>query len=768
MVLEEDVVPLPCSTTPKREMMDNTEPGRDWHGEATDHDHLESGTPHAQTRTHDFDGPPNHLGGGASLHQDSAERDAGAFAGSRVEELPNSHNCNGDAGAGDDRQPSRAGDVFAVGDRVTYWSATHKQWMGAIVTKQNFDPSGQITTYDLDVKRGAQASKLRRLQPVRPSSAVTPAGTPAVPGSATPPGSVFLPQGAVQATTMNPRAKKEAHVDGDALTPFEVGEKVEYWSDTYQQYMPAFVQRVRDDGVTYDLDVKRGAQRRKMRGVVSAPKAANDGPQQKTSQHPQNARQVHGSEGVNDGIESPVHQVVHAETIAPRSIHKAGSATSGIPSRVRASTVDNTQTNQKFVQAPTHTAPVPSGAFIRASSSTPATKQSKGLKSGMLCRLEGLRATPQHNGTTGTLEQYDAASCRWTIRLESGEVKSVKPDNLIPQAPVVTIRHAASPDKSKDASIALSATPSATPPPKGGAAPAMHAAPVKLAPPHQAHTAVRSASPNVIRVQGEWTPVEMPVPPAEKFEEIQIGTDAFDPVTPGSVQQQLISKLNVSPMVNVEEMQGFRGGLNEGVWIINDSQSPSRADAGGGGALGALDLVLKLVRCFRLAPTVLTEAENFMKICRMFPDIVVDPVVAFPLKIFTCIGPDGNGRYDLIVMQKAPGQRLADLIAHKWYGNQVPDLMIILEKLGAALNDFHSKYNNSQHGDFQPSNIFYDEDSDKVSFIDCGGMGVPTMENDIEHFSKSLRLLSGAYGPQLLSDGMRHFEGGYNRAKQRR
>ena len=48
---------------------------------------------------------------------------------------------------------------------------------------------------------------------------------------------------------------------------------------------------------------------RKMRGVVSAPKAANDGPQQKTSQHPQNARQVHGSEGVNDGIESPVHQV---------------------------------------------------------------------------------------------------------------------------------------------------------------------------------------------------------------------------------------------------------------------------------------------------------------------------------------------------------------------------------------------------------------------------------------------------------------------------
>jgi len=46
---------------------------------------------------------------------------------------------------------------------------------------------------------------------------------------------------------------------------FAVGDRAEYWSDTYQQWMPGTVQRVRDGGAVYDLDVKKGAQASKLR-----------------------------------------------------------------------------------------------------------------------------------------------------------------------------------------------------------------------------------------------------------------------------------------------------------------------------------------------------------------------------------------------------------------------------------------------------------------------------------------------------------------------
>lgn len=46
---------------------------------------------------------------------------------------------------------------------------------------------------------------------------------------------------------------------------FAVGDRAEYWSDTYQQWMPGIVQRVRDGGAAYDLDVKKGAQASKLR-----------------------------------------------------------------------------------------------------------------------------------------------------------------------------------------------------------------------------------------------------------------------------------------------------------------------------------------------------------------------------------------------------------------------------------------------------------------------------------------------------------------------
>lgn len=235
--------------------------------------------------------------------------------------------------------------------------------------------------------------------------------------------------------------------------------------------------------------------------------------------------------------------------------------------------------------------------------------------------------------------------------------------------------------------------------------------------------------------------------------ELDIGSGAFDPTQP-EMHQTLASMLGYSSDSVIEEMTGFRGGLNEGVWFLCDErqQPPVR------------DLVLKLVKCTRISASILTEAENFVKMFAEYPKIVKDPAVAFPVRIFKCLGPgpERQHRYDLIVMWKVKGERLAELIAHKWYQKQLEPLWQILSRLGQTLAAFHFRYNENQHGDFQPSNVFYDEDTGELALIDIGGMGVQSSESDIEHFGKSLKLLADVYGSQILLEGLRAFQAGYD------
>jgi len=239
--------------------------------------------------------------------------------------------------------------------------------------------------------------------------------------------------------------------------------------------------------------------------------------------------------------------------------------------------------------------------------------------------------------------------------------------------------------------------------------------------------------------------------------ELEIGSGKFNP-TEASMRSQLISLLGYGENSVIEEMKGFRGGLNEGVWFLCD-------EPGGGNK----DLVLKLVKCTRISSGVLTEAENFVKIFAEEPKIANDPAVAFPVRIFKCLGSgtERQHRYDLIVMWKVQGERLAELIAHKWYAKAFDELWSIFEQLGQTLAAFHARYSDSQHGDFQPSNVFYDQESRDFSLIDIGGMGVPTSETDVEHFTKALKLLADAYGSQLLT-GQRSFESGYAAGKRSR
>jgi len=238
--------------------------------------------------------------------------------------------------------------------------------------------------------------------------------------------------------------------------------------------------------------------------------------------------------------------------------------------------------------------------------------------------------------------------------------------------------------------------------------------------------------------------------------DLVFGPGAFDPLQQ-HVRGQLLANFQLTEACVIEEMSGFKGGLNQGVWFMKE---PARIPQ---------DYVLKLVRCNRIASNVLTEAENCAKLFREQKGLATDAAVSFPVKTFNCVDSSGEKQHDLIVMKKVRGERLAEAIAHKWHAKQFDRVYQIMDKVGYALADFHGRYGNTQHGDFQPANIFWDEERSGVSLIDIGGMGVPCMDNDMEHFQNALRLLAESYkSPDLHNVGYRHFEQGYNRCPKKR
>ncbi|CAK8992911.1 unnamed protein product [Durusdinium trenchii] len=224
--------------------------------------------------------------------------------------------------------------------------------------------------------------------------------------------------------------------------------------------------------------------------------------------------------------------------------------------------------------------------------------------------------------------------------------------------------------------------------------------------------------------------------------ELILETETFDPSEP-RIRSQLSEALG--GFTSVEAMTGFSGGLNDGVWFCSGDEG---------------ELVLKLVKCQRIASNVPTEAENLEKVYLEHPEICSDESLAFPHRIFSCM-LDGAKKYDLIVMHKVPGERLTEVIYQKYWKKQETSLLRIFECCGQQLAIFHSRYQ-KQHGDFQPSNIFYDDVSEGIYFIDVGGMGVPTMDNDVEHFCSAMKLLKNAYGPTLHEELVEAFETGYN------
>jgi len=222
-----------------------------------------------------------------------------------------------------------------------------------------------------------------------------------------------------------------------------------------------------------------------------------------------------------------------------------------------------------------------------------------------------------------------------------------------------------------------------------------------------------------------------------KAVELQIGRQPFDPNS-ATIKPQLLSLLGIHRNTSFSCLGSNSGGLNEGLWTLH--------------AHGQ-DLIIKLVGASR------QESDKLVQLSARYPDMASDSMLAFPLQVVRCVGTDGTHRYDLVVMKRARGTRLGDYVGEKWYGGESDKLMQVLWKLGSCLRKFHSRYGHSQHGDFQPSNIFYDEDSNNFTFIDVADIG--RQGNDIEHFLKSLKILAGAYGPKFLCEASGAFECGY-------
>jgi len=239
-----------------------------------------------------------------------------------------------------------------------------------------------------------------------------------------------------------------------------------------------------------------------------------------------------------------------------------------------------------------------------------------------------------------------------------------------------------------------------------------------------------------------------------EFDDLNLDYKFFNPcVEPLKTQllQKLISQLHISQDAHVEPIRAKMGAGNAGMWALHD---------------GSQQFMLKLVRIMPafMGPSRSPESEKFAKLYAEHPEMVRDTSLAFPCKIFHCLGKSGTSSHDLIVMPWAPGIRFSDFIMHKLHDKLVQDLMRVLEIFGSFLADFHQRYNGLQHGDLTPANIFYDEQGCRFTLADVSDIAPrnPVIQSDTDRFVSGLKLLSNFYGEDLWTQGKLRFETGYN------
>jgi hypothetical protein len=227
--------------------------------------------------------------------------------------------------------------------------------------------------------------------------------------------------------------------------------------------------------------------------------------------------------------------------------------------------------------------------------------------------------------------------------------------------------------------------------------------------------------------------------------------DYFDP-TSEPLRSQVLARLEplgVAPdQCGIERLEQ-NGGMNKGMWIVHGMSRPGT-------------LVLKLVETQRKHEGLPTDVENFTSVIQRRPNVVNDHALTFPIKIFHCVGPDDVRRHDLVVMRRAPGHGFDKVLAVKCHLGRVESLMKDMEALGRLIAQIHNVYG-MQHGDLQPSNIFYEEAHDWFTLIDCGSMGPQpyACDDDLQHLIRGIALITPHMGKDFQADVKRCLETSY-------
>lgn len=231
-----------------------------------------------------------------------------------------------------------------------------------------------------------------------------------------------------------------------------------------------------------------------------------------------------------------------------------------------------------------------------------------------------------------------------------------------------------------------------------------------------------------------------------KVHDLEFGLTGIDPTLP-QVESQLLSKLGLDSSANVQGCGGY-GFNNGGLWSITDPCDP------------AVDLIAKRV------PPELGECRKFQELIAEFPGIVSDPLLAFPSDVFRCVVPNGKPPDELIVMPNAKGTILHDWVLKNM--REDPDAAnFVFEQVGASLAEFHERYNNKQHSDFQLANIIYNEDSRRITFIDLANIGCPLNPpgSDVAQLKATIQMMYNCHDRSLAAEFEQSFVRGYSRRR---
>lgn len=238
--------------------------------------------------------------------------------------------------------------------------------------------------------------------------------------------------------------------------------------------------------------------------------------------------------------------------------------------------------------------------------------------------------------------------------------------------------------------------------------------------------------------------------------DLQFGSKKIDP-TISSVRSQLLKKLGLSSTAKVERFGTDKDGNvvangfnNGGLWSITDPSDP------------AVDLIVKRV------PAELEEGKKFQELIAEFPGIASDPLLAFPSHIFRCVVSNGKQPDELIVMPKAKGVILHDLVVKRMREDPRGAhnaLSSVFEQIGSSLAEFHARYKNKQHADFQVANIVYNEASQRITFIDVANMGchLNPPGSDVTQFKATIQAIYNHRDRSLAAALEKHFVRGYSR-----